>query len=766
MRDLLENLNPQQREAVTTTEGPLLILAGAGSGKTRAITYRIAYLMNQLAVGPESILAVTFTNKAADQMKQRVAKLIGHDMAAQPHVSTFHSFCVRVLRREIGGLGISRNFSIYDTDAQLATIKACIRELGLGDQVPSPRAALARISYAKNRGFSPESIYNQWASPGNERVAAMFARYTEKLRRADALDFDDLLLKTVELFDQLPEVREAYNRRFRYLLVDEFQDTNRLQYSLIRHLTRLHRNLCAVGDEDQSIYRWRGAEVENILNFEEDFPGARVIRLEQNYRSTQTILDAAIAVVSHNRARKGKNLYAVKTGGRQVGFFEASTGEEEAHFVARQIAQGQAENAGQTVGVLYRTNAQSRLLEEAMRRVGADYRLVGGISFYDRAEVKDVLAYARLANNPNDSASLARIINMPARGLGKLSLQRMEASARSADLTFTEAIRKGQFSGKWKAADPSKDVASEDPTRGLSPRSLQAVETFRKLLESLRADLERSSLAEFFRLILSRTGYLSMLEKEETPESQARAENLQELANAAAEADERGEPLTDFLDHAALLADPDQYDEKAQVTLMTLHSAKGLEFSQVFLVGMEEGLLPHGMSLDEEAELEEERRLCYVGMTRAEDRLCLSRALFRRSYAYESSNETRPSRFLAEIPPDIIEPIVDEASIERPRTTWQGSINSSRDIEKFLHRRGRSLKLPTRRSSARSSGSGSGGAVGQWAQGTRVRHPKFGLGTVVDCEGEGEEAKLTIHFRSRGVKKIMEKYVALEKVQP
>ena len=764
MRDLLEDLNPQQREAVTATEGPLLILAGAGSGKTRAITYRIAYLMNHLGVGPESILAVTFTNKAADQMKQRVAKLIGHDMGSQPHISTFHSFCVRVLRREIDGLGISRNFSIYDGDAQLATVKACVRELGLEDQVTSPRAALARISYAKNRDLPPESLYAQRASPGNERIAALYARYNEKLRRAEALDFDDLLLKTVALFDQLPEVREAYNRHFRYLLVDEFQDTNRLQYSLIRHLTRLHRNLCAVGDEDQSIYRWRGAEVENILNFEEDFPGTRVIRLEQNYRSTQIILDAATAVVSHNRARKGKNLYAVRSGGRGVGFFEASTGEEEAQFVARQIAQAHVKNPDHTVGVLYRTNAQSRLLEEAMRRVGTDYRLVGGISFYDRAEVKDVLAYARLAINPSDSASLARVINMPTRGLGKLSLQRMEASAQRADLTLAKAIEKGLFNRKEDAGDASIGQASPTGTPGLSGRSLQAVETLRKLLESLRGDLERAPLAEFFRLILSRTGYLSMLEKEDTPERHARAENLQELVNAASEAEERGEPLTNFLDHAALLADPDQYDEKARVTLMTLHSAKGLEFSQVFLVGLEEGLLPHAMSLDEEAELEEERRLCYVGMTRAENQLCLSRALFRRSYAYESSNETRPSRFLAEIPPDIIEPIVDEALMERPRTSWEGSINSPKDIEQFFRRRGRSVTLPSRRPSARASRGGATLAIGQWAQGTKVRHPKFGLGTVVDCEGEGEETKLTIRFRSRGVKKIMEKYVALEKV--
>ena len=763
MQDLLAELNPQQREAVTATEGPLLILAGAGSGKTRVITYRITYLMNRMGVPPQSILAVTFTNKAADQMKQRVAKSMQREATGWPHISTFHSFCVRVLRREIHALGYSKNFSIYDEDAQLAAVKSSIRELGLEDQFTSSRSVLSRISYAKNRGLTPEALYKSAVTPGAERLASVFHLYNQKLRQGEALDFDDLLLKTVALFETFPAVCEAYNQRFQYLLVDEFQDTNRLQYSLIRQLTRLHQNLCAVGDEDQSIYRWRGAELENILNFEEDYPEARIIRLEQNYRSTQRILDTASAVVSHNRARKGKQLYAVRPGGHAVGFYEAPDSEEEGVFVARKIAELRREDSSATVGVLYRTNAQSRVLEEAMRRFGIDYHVVGGTSFYDRAEVKDTLAYARLANNPKDSVALARIINMPPRGLGKVTLTHLGAIARQLGMTPAEVIEKGHFE---PTRPPDFSTNGEDsfgePAR-LSARSLLALRSFRELLGTLRAELERLSLAKFLRAILSRTGYLRMLEEEGTPESQGRMENLEELVNAASEGELRDETLTQFLDHAALLAAPDQYDEKSSVALMTLHSAKGLEFSQVFLVGLEERLLPHSMSMDEEAEIEEERRLCYVGMTRAKDRLYLTRARRRRSYGNEFHVETEPSRFLREIPSEIIEWMSPAESFRRPRNTWQGSLNSREQVERFIRGRSRRPKFPAGGTPAATTRNRNPVSTSRWAEGTQVCHPKYGKGTILHCEGNGEDAKLTIHFHKQGVKKkIMEKYVSWE----
>ena len=754
MQDLLEELNLQQREAVMTTEGPLLILAGAGSGKTRVITYRITNLMDRMGVPPESILAVTFTNKAADQMKQRVAKSMQHEVTGRPQISTFHSFCVRVLRREIHALGYSKNFSIYDEDAQLAAVKTCIRELGLEDQFNSPRSALSRISYAKNRGLKPETLYKSAVTQGAERLASVFHLYNRKLRQGEALDFDDLLLKTVELFEMLPEVCTAYNQRLKYLLVDEFQDTNRLQYSLIRQLTRLHQNLCAVGDEDQSIYRWRGAALENILNFEEDYHGARIIRLEQNYRSTQRILDAASAVVSHNRARKGKQLYAVRPGGHPVGFYEAPNGEEEGFFVARKITELRREDISATVGVLYRTNAQSRVLEEAMRRFGIDYHVVGGTSFYDRAEVKNILAYARLANNPKDSAALARIINVPPRGLGKVTLTHLEAITRQSDVTLADIIEKGSFE---RTRPPDSSMNGEEPfgeSARISSRSLLALRSFRELLLALREELERLSLPEFFRAILSRTGYLRMLEAEGTPESQGRVENLEELVNAASEGELRDETLTQFLDHAALLAAPDQYKEKSTVALMTLHTAKGLEFSQVFLVGLEERLLPHSMSMDEEEELEEERRLCYVGMTRAKDRLYLTRARRRRSYGNEFYIETEPSRFLMEIPSEILERLSPAESFGQPRNIWRGSVNSREEVERFIRGRSPRPKFPAGRKPVSAS---------HWPEGTRVRHPKYGRGTILNCEGNGEDSKLTIHFHKQGViKKIMEKYISLE----
>ncbi|MGE5326927.1 MAG: ATP-dependent helicase, partial [Deltaproteobacteria bacterium] len=596
---LLNSLNPQQREAVEAAEGPILILAGAGSGKTRVITFRIAHLIETHRVRPENILAVTFTNKAAGQMKDRVAALLSENLETWPHISTFHSFCVRVLRGDIHRIGYTRNFSIYDEDDQARVVKTCLEELGLGEQISSPRAVLGRISYAKNRGLRPEDLYKQAVDPVSEKLASVFDLYDKKLAQANALDFDDLLLASVELFYQAPDVCERYNERFRYVLVDEYQDTNRIQYQLIRQLTLAHQNLCAVGDEDQSIYRWRGADIENILNFEKDYPSTRIIRLEQNYRSTQLILDAATAVVSRNLARKGKTLWSDRGRGEKIGLVEAQNAEEEARYIAGEVSRLLREDEEATLGVLYRTNAQSRVMEEAMRRQGLEYRLVGALSFYDRAEVKDALAYARLAGNLRDSASFQRIVNSPPRGIGQTTFQSLMDAARRSKTSLWEALEDGLAS------------------KLLPARAHKALDGFRTLMQELAAERERAPISEFFRTLLERTAMLEVLRAENTPESEGRVENLQELVNAATEAGERGETLAEFLDHASLVSDTDQIDERARVTLMTLHTAKGLEFSTVFLAGLEEGLFPHKLSTEDAAEIEEERRLCYVGMTRA-----------------------------------------------------------------------------------------------------------------------------------------------------
>jgi DNA helicase-2/ATP-dependent DNA helicase PcrA len=740
MPNLLEQLNSQQRAAVEATEGPLLILAGAGSGKTRVITYRIAYLIQSRQVAPENILAVTFTNKAAGQMKERVEELLSGQIKLRPgapHVSTFHSFCVSVLRRHIDRLGYNRDFTIYDEDDQLRVVKACIQEMGLGEQASSPRTMLAKISYAKNRGCSPKELKTQAADSEAQRLASLYEAYESKLRRANALDFDDLLLNTVDLFYRSSEVCERYNQRFRYIQVDEFQDTNRIQYQLIRQLTLLQQNLCAVGDEDQSIYRWRGADIENILNFEKDYPQAKVIRLEQNYRSTQLILDAAGAVVSRNLARKGKNLWTNRSGGEKVRLFEARSADEEAEFVAVEVASALARHGDRSAAVLYRTNAQSRVLEESFRRRGITYRLVGGFSFYARAEIKDALAYARLANNLRDDAAFGRIINTPPRGIGDTTLGALAASARENRLSLWEGLEQ------------------ELSQKRLPGRALSALEGFYSLMKELVGDRQRLRLGEFFESILDQTRYLEVLEQEHEPASEDRIENLKELVNAAAEAEEQGQTLAEFLDHASLFTDADDYDEHSRVTLMTLHSAKGLEFDTVFLVGMEEGLFPHQFSVADAAGIEEERRLCYVGMTRAKERLTLSWARQRRSFARESFEESKPSRFLEEIPPELLGPLNCASLSLKPQTTWANAVNSVSGVERFLRERG--VRGAQEASGARFPDNS------RWPIGSKVRHAKFGVGTILGAEGEGQDTKLTISFPGYGRKKFMAQYAPLEK---
>jgi DNA helicase II / ATP-dependent DNA helicase PcrA len=745
---LFKDLNPQQRKAVELVEGPLLILAGAGSGKTRVITYRISHLIEGCNVRPENVLAVTFTNKAADQMKERVFRLLQGGHSSRPLICTFHSLCVRILRREIENLGYSRDFSIYDEADQESLIKACLKELGLDSKLLPPRSALAQISYAKNHFRSPEHSYAMASDPRREQVAVLYDLYEKKLKESNALDFDDLLLRTVRLLGEFKEVRDRYNEKFQYLLVDEYQDTNQAQYRIIRHLTRARQNLCVVGDEDQSIYRWRGADIQNILNFEQDYPNTTLIKLEQNYRSTQVILDAASAVVSNNLARKGKSLWTDRKEGERIVFFEAPDVESEAVFVARRIQELREDSTDRKYAVLYRTNAQSRSFEEAFRRSGIPYHMVGGFSFYDRAEIRDILSYVRFCLNTGDSISLERIINTPARGIGRSTWEVISQLAREEN------------SSLWKALEGLRGRHT------LSDRSLTALEKFQVLIEQIREKLEEISLPELIRFIMEATGYRQMLLDEDTDEARARVENLNELMNAAVDSMERGETLREFLDHAALVSDQDSFDEKAPVSLMTIHSAKGLEFPIVFVVGLEEGLFPHSRSMVAQEDLEEERRLFYVAMTRAQNQLYLTRVRMRRFYGADSSDLTEASRFLAEIPPSLLEDVSRRFPSPKLRRVYEGQTYNTVDhIQEALHGRitrgsgGTSIRplsvtpLPKAGSSKWKS---------KFQLGSQVKHPKYGVGTVLRSEGEGDALKLSVNFRRHGLKKLIEKFAGLE----
>ena len=906
----LDQLNPQQREAVETVEGPVLILAGAGSGKTRVITYRIAHLIENLGVMPESILAVTFTNKAAAEMVDRVQRIVGGLSVAKPVISTFHSFCVRVLRRDIEALripssvpgqppiGHTKNFVIYDEADQQSIVKSVMKRMGIDDKELTPRIALGRISWAKNHLLDPQEIYLQSADPKTEKVAHIFEEYRKELRKANALDFDDLLLEALRLLKSVAAVRDYYNRRFQYILVDEYQDTNRPQYELMRLLAGSKHNLCAVGDEDQSIYSWRGADIRNILEFEKDFSEAKIIRLEQNYRSTQNILEAASAVVANNIKRKGKNLWTSRQGGTKIGYYEAPDGENEALFVADRIARylREAVEGGETprAAVLYRTNSQSRLFEEAMRRYQLKYHVVGGFSFYERAEIKDLISYLKVVLNPDDSVSLLRVINTPPRGIGKTTIETIERLALETGLSLwgalgeaierqllppracqalrafreliedTRAMLAGTYEARLAAqssvaASPaieamqrrasgstgtSKDVSiagrderddntrfdpmmfdfdalsdesTNEPVVDDSSSSDDAAVSVEFNPADLNAGVEQSSpdsddgafrtpggpanTAEILKFLIDRTGYIKQLEAEDSPEAYSRIENLRELVNAALDSKDRGETLEQFLDHAALVSDADGYDESARITLMTLHAAKGLEFPLVFLCGLEEGLFPHSRTLLEMDDVEEERRLCYVGMTRAMDTLVLSRAVYRRRYGTDLPEASVPSRFLEEVPANLVEeiggsrrrawtglstvadsrtrvpaPHQDEHTsshysyededqsaawirerAERAKPTYSGkSYNSIDNIAEFFASRGKKFSLPK---TVIEEPKGKRG----FRPGQKVRHPKYGEGTVYQREGDGEDAKITVQFPRFGLKKLVEKYAQLEK---
>jgi DNA helicase II / ATP-dependent DNA helicase PcrA len=918
---LTDNLNPEQRAAVETTDGPLLILAGAGSGKTRVITSRIAWLIQEKGIAPDSILAVTFTNKASAEMGERVERLLGHGSLTKPLIATFHSLCVRMLRRDIealkvDGQGLTRSFAIYDENDQQAIVKQVMRRMGLDTKQLTPRTVLSRISWAKNHMVDPQDYYLGSKDPDSERIAHIYKSYKDELRKNNALDFDDLLLEAVRLLKVSTPTREYYQRRYRYILVDEYQDTNRPQYELMKLLAGEAKNVCAVGDEDQSIYSWRGADIRNILEFEKDFPNARIVRLEQNYRSTQVILEAAGAVVANNLRRKGKKLWTDRQGGSLIGYYEAPDGENEALFIADRIQKFLRESleSGDDAhcAVLYRTNSQSRLVEEALRRYGIKYTMVGGFSFYERAEVKDLLSYLRLVRNPHDSMALNRVINTPARGIGKTTLETLErlalemgqstwealgvavaqrlipTRAQMALESFRQLILDAQammdpdFAGKLSAdvgtegadtdfsfgeAAPEAEEKQEtmdaleaatefsfgdnenqipllDPSHfspfAEKPFAAKQVRPFLQMpkqtgrvpqvsvgkdvaksdgasseenQEAFRKPGDPATLPELIRFLIDRTGYIKALEAEASPEALSRVENLKELANAAHDAEVRGETLAEFLDHAALASDTDQFDPSARVTLMTLHAAKGLEFPLVFLAGLEEGLFPHSRTLMNPEELEEERRLCYVGMTRAMNTLILTRAHYRRRYGNDAPEQSVPSRFLEEVPNQLVENLggrspawsvpaygngrgssygarqrqgqstefdsrhynyedesqevtrVPGGHSSSPKSKSPESGNSIDNIARFFGGQGVKPGSLVRPASSRPKMDipEPTGAAGL-KKGQRVRHSKYGEGQIVMREGDGDEAKLTVLFSRHGMKKLMEKFANLEKL--
>lgn len=747
----LEELNPEQRLAVETTEGPVLILAGAGTGKTRAITYRMAQLVAR-GVPADGILAVTFTNKAAEEMQTRVSNLLlrGGVSPERPWISTFHSLCARLLRREAQAAGLPRDFAIYDDDDQLAAVKLAMQRLKVGEDGPTPREVLSRISFAKNHAQSPAQMRAEAFSPDGRQAADIFAAYELLLRQSNAVDFDDLLLLTARLLRDSAVVRERWQRRFHYVHVDEYQDTNRVQYDLLRLLVNSQQNICVVGDEDQSIYRWRGADVSILLSFSRDFPNAKIIRLERNYRSTQNILDAAGAVVKNNSERLGKSLTAENGGGANLRYFEARDAFAEAEFVSGELDRLLSDDSSQTCAVEYRTNAQSRAFEEVFRRSGKRYRLVGGFSFYSRAEVKDALAYIRLAMHPEDDISLLRIVNVPPRGIGKTTVDSLRDTAAQYGVSL------------W--------AAMSDALTSAGGRTVAPLRAFRDLIARLQEALSKREPAEFLRFVLGETGYMEMLRNRNTPEDVARIENLEELTRAVADSMDAGETFIDFLDAAALVSDADAYDDKPGVTLITLHSTKGLEFDHVFLTGMEEGICPHSRSINEEKGVEEERRLVYVGMTRARKTLTLTRAVYRRVFGNEQQlRASTPSRFLAEVPSELVDTIRGSLAEIGQTRRYEPDPEYSYSAEEFLRRVRRTNTPPSRqfqRSRAEANFSRPPKRRGDADPllGQRVRHPEYGVGTIVGVEGDEDDRRLSVSFPGRGTKKFVERYAQLQHV--
>jgi DNA helicase-2/ATP-dependent DNA helicase PcrA len=725
------DLNVPQRQAVQHTDGPLLILAGAGSGKTRVITYRIGYLMRVRGVPAAQIMAVTFTNKAAEEMRQRLNLLLG-GVALPVWMSTFHAACARILRREATAVRLSPQFVIYDSTDQLTLIKQCLKELHIDAELYPPPSVLRRISTLKNELMDADTFVREAGDFGlDEAVARVYPLYQRHLRSNAAVDFDDLLMLTVQLFRRHPEILAHYQERLRYILVDEYQDTNMAQYHLLHLLAARYRNLCVVGDDDQSVYRFRGANVRNILNFERDYPDAAVVKLEQNYRSTATILEAAATVIAKNPGRKEKTLWTENDRGTPIGYFCAQDEVHEAEVICHNIAGLQQSDglAYRDFAIFYRTNAQSRVLEDGLRRAHIPYQVVGGLKFYDRQEIKDTLAYLRLLVNPRDTLSLRRIINVPRRGIGQVTWARLEALAAERHLQGLEML----------PAMLTSNLVSKG-ARG-------KLETFYALMQALRDDACHLSVADITREVLTRSGYASQLEAEQTAEAQTRLENLGELVNAADEFDRHGtgEGLPAFLEQTALVSDQDSLDAShGAVVLMTLHTSKGLEFPVVFITGMENGLFPHSRSFDEQAQMEEERRLCYVGMTRAQKRLFLTGAARRRIYGVEQQH--MPSLFLGDIPPPCIHDYSPQPVLATAPQPWADS---------------GVVRPPVAQTPLATKERGRQPASTPYAVGTQVHHQHFGRGVVQKREGEGEQLKLTVIFRDYGVKKLLAQHAPL-----
>ena len=735
--DLLTGLNKEQKEAVQHTEGPLLIMAGAGSGKTRVLTHRIAYLIKEKSVAPRNILAITFTNKAAREMKSRVSRLVGPE-GDYMWVSTFHSMCVRILRRDIDRIGYNSNFTILDSSDQLSVIKQVLRNLNIDTKQFEPRAMLNRISGAKNELITPEKFSEHVGNFYDRQVAQVYDAYQKMLRKNQSLDFDDLIMETIHLFKRVPEVLEYYQRRFQYIHVDEYQDTNHAQYYLVKQLATRFQNICVVGDSDQSIYRWRGANIENILTFEKDYPTTRTILLEQNYRSTKSILDAANHVIEHNTGRKPKKLWTDNPNGNKINYYQGATEQEEALFITDKI-QELIREEGYTPGdmaILYRTNAQSRAIEDTLMKSGVSYQMVGGTKFYDRKEIKDLIAYLRLIMNPNDDLSFERVVNEPKRGIGKTSVERLRAYAAANDISFYQAVKEVDFTG-------------------VSKRAANALADFGELVKTLSQQQEFLTATDMVEAVLKRSGYEESLENERTIEAQSRLENLEEFMTVTKDFEEKNEDdktLIAFLTDLALVADIDQVDEEdpdqeEKITLMTLHAAKGLEFPVIFLIGMEENVFPHSRSMFEEEEMEEERRLAYVGITRAEKQLYVTHAKMRTLFGRTNMNPI--SRFINEIPQDLID------GVEETKTEMFGRQPIFTE---------EAIKKPQPKRRTRRTTNNTGAETKGWAPGDKAIHKKWGKGTVVKVEGEGEGMELDIAFPApTGIKRVLARFAPITK---
>lgn len=727
---LLTGLNPEQKEAVKTTEGPLLILAGAGSGKTRVLTHRVAYLMVEKGVNPYNILAITFTNKSAREMKERIAGIMG-GTADEVWISTFHSMCVRILRRDIDRIGINRNFTILDSTDQQSVIKGILKEKNIDPKKYDPRTILGTISSAKNELISPEEYASHVGDYYGQVVSDIYEAYQKRLLKNQALDFDDLIMMTIQLFKRVPEVLEFYQRKFQYIHVDEYQDTNKAQYMLVKMLAQRFQNICVVGDNDQSIYRWRGADITNILSFEKDYPRAKVIMLEQNYRSTKKILQAANKVIENNVNRKPKNLWTENPDGQNIIYYRADSEQAEGQFVAGKIKELTASGKRKLsdFAVLYRTNAQSRVIEEVFMKSNIEYNIVGGIRFYDRKEIKDILAYLRLIANPDDDISLQRIINVPKRGIGSTSLDKIARYAQEQDISMFNAIQEADFIG-------------------VSPKISKAAREFYDLIRNFTHMQDYLSVTELVEELLEKSQYREMLKMEKSLESQSRLENIEEFLSVTKDFEKSNDDksLIAFLTDLALVADIDRLDEddtpKDAVVLMTLHSAKGLEFPIVFLIGMEEGVFPHSRSLMEEAEMEEERRLAYVGITRAEEELYITNAAMRTLYGRTNMNPV--SRFIQEIPQELLDAVNQEEKEEqKPLMQKRKAAPVMRPV--VNHKSG-AEKL-------------------EWSVGDKAEHKKWGIGTIVSVKGKGNGTELDIAFPSPiGIKRLLAEFAPITKV--